>query len=517
MSPKAPAAPAPLLVRGAHLYPADATDRVVPDGSVLAVDGRVAAVGTVEEVDAAVAALDPATRAALRTLDARRMIALPGFVNAHWHELFATRLPFNGAFRPDSDREDQPGFLGRGGDMYRTSAVFDSFHDMIDGLTPEEGDAIARYSMWTQLRAGVTTLGDVGSVNHPDALADAALGLGMRCSVSTWAADAVCAPGESRFRRTRDTDLLLSRVEALIDRCAADPTGLLRARPTAVYGTNMTDELALGLAGLVERHDTGFASHICAQRNEPEVIRTYYGSTPVRRFADLGLLNERLMSVHTAFVDDEERKLLLEGRVHLSHSPGKYGGAGESAMTETRVIPDLRRAGLDVSLSTDGQPLSFAGMPEQMRAAWQVHNELYADSTVVVPTDALAMATRLAARGLRWEDRIGSLEPGKEADLVLVPMDDWRYVHNPRPLEAFLALGGSGDVDTVVVGGRVLIEGGRGVAADEAELLAGYEEAVRSFSIRCLKVDPDRIDALYARSARRRGGDGTPTSEAGAR
>lgn len=503
-TPSPACAPAPLLVRGACVCPADAADRVLPEGSLLCVDGRVAAVGTVAEVDAAVASLDAPQRAALRTVDGRRMLLLPGFVNAHWHELFATRLPFNGAFRPAGDRDDQPGFLGRGGDLHRISAVFDSFHDLIDGLTPDEAEAIARYSMWTQLRAGVTTLGDVGSVNRPQALAAAAVALGMRCSVSTWAADSVCDPGQGRYRRTRDTDALLARVEEVIGRCRADTTGLLKARPTAVYGTNMTDELGRGLAELVTRYDTGFASHICAQRNEPEVIRHYYGTTPVRRFADLGLLDERLMSVHTAFVDDEERKLLLAGRVHLSHSPAKYGGAGESAMTETRAIPDLRRAGLDVSLSTDGQPLVFPGMPEQMRAAWQMHNELYADSTVVLPTDALAMATRLAARGLRWEDQIGSLEPGKQADFLLIPVDDWRYVHTPRPLEAFLAVGGSGDIDTVVVGGRVLIAGGQSVLADEAELLARYEEALKSFSVRCLRVDAERIDTLYARSAERR-------------
>ncbi|MFI1420101.1 amidohydrolase family protein [Streptomyces sp. NPDC020731] len=494
----------PLLVRGAHLCTADDDERVLPEGSLLAVDGRIAAVGTVAEVDAAVAALPPEQRAALRTLDARRMLVLPGFVNAHWHELFATRLPFNGALRPADDRGDQAGFLGNGGDMHRISAVFDSFHELIAGLTPDEGEAIARYSMWTQLRAGVTTLGDVGSVNRPEALAAAAVWLGMRCSVSTWATDSVCRPGESAFTRSRDTDAVLNEIEALVKTCADDDTGLLRARPTAVYGTNMTDELGRGLAEIVRRHDTGFASHIGAQRHEGEFLRRYYGDTPVRRFAGLGLLDERLMSIHTGFADDEERRMLLEAGVHLSHSPAKYGSAGESAMTETRLIPELRRAGLDVSLSTDGQPLVFPGMPEQMRAAWQTHNEMYADPLLVRPTDALAMGTRIAARGLRWEEEIGSLVPGRQADLVMVPLDDWRFVHTPRPLEAFLAVGGSGDVDTVVVGGRVLVESGRPTGFDEETLLADYEAALRSYSLRCLKVPEERIDEVFARTTRRR-------------
>lgn len=491
--------PTTLLVRGGCVYPADQEATVLPNGSVLVIGDRIAAVGPAAVVDAAVAALPPEQRANLRTVSAHRMMVLPGFVNAHWHELFAMRLPFNGALRPARDGDDRPGFLGQGGDIRKISLVFDSFHGFIAGLTAGEATAIARYSLWTQLRAGVTTLGDVGSVNRPAAVLAAADALGMRCQVSTWAADAVCAPGETRHRRTRDTDEILGRTEDLLSRCAHDPTGRLRAWPTAVYGTNMTDELGTGLAGLRDRYGTPFATHVGAQRNEPGVIREYYGTTPVRRLADLGLLDERTMAVHCAFVDDEERKLLLSAGVHISHSPAKYGGAGESAMTETRLIPELRREGLDVSLSTDGTPLAFAGMVENMRAAWQVHNEMYADSTVVLPTDALAMATRIAARGLRWEDEIGSLTPGRQADLVLVPADDWRYLLNSRPLEAFLATGCSANVDTVIVAGRVLVAGGRHTVLDEEELRTEYLAALRSFSVRCLGVDADTAHALTRR------------------
>lgn len=110
-----------------------------------------------------------------------------------------------------------------------------------------------------------------------------------------------------------------------------------------------------------------------------------------------------MQSVGWATPDPDERGLLLGANVHLNHSPAKYGAAGETR---------------------------------------------------------LAMATRLAARGLRWDDRIGSIEAGKQGDLVLIPADDWRYLLNPRPLEGFLALGSSHDVRTVVVGGRVVVDSG---------------------------------------------------------
>jgi cytosine/adenosine deaminase-related metal-dependent hydrolase len=489
------------LIRGGCLYLADVGNQVIPGGCVLVEEDRIAAAGTAAAVEAELAARP---RPGLRTIDARGSMILPGFVNPHWHEMFALRFPFKGALRPASDRDDQPAFMALGGSIEQISMAFDGFADRADQLAPEEAAAIARYSMWTQLRSGVTALGDVGSVNRPEALAAAARELGMRCAVSTWASDAVCAPGAARFRRTRDADSVLARIEALLSGCQASPDGLVRAWPTIVYGTNMTDELGAGMAALASRYDVPFATHVGALRHEAEVTRTCYGTTPVRRFADLGLLSARFMAVHCAFADDDERKLLTAAGVHISHSPAKYGAAGESTLTETRAIPEFRRAGLDVSLSTDGAALPVGGMAEAMRSAWQAYNELYADPTEVLPTDALAMATRIPARGLGWDAEIGSLEPGKQADLVLIPASDWRYLLSPRPLESFLTLGGSADVDTVMVAGRVLVSGGRATETDEAELEAQYLQALGAFSVRCLGVDAGLVAAITRRAHERK-------------
>ena len=488
-----------LLIRNGFVYTADADDTIHPCGSVLAVDGEIVAVGPTSTVDDAVAALEPAIAWHLRVIDADNAMVLPGFVNAHWHDMFAARIAFRGAIRGCHDRDDQPGFLARGGDMHLISSLFDRFCGLVGELTPGEAEAIAYHSLWTQLRGGTTTVGDVGSLNRPEALASAVLGLGMRGAISTWAGDVVCRPGEDRPHRTRDADTVLAATEELIRTCAADGTGRLRARPSAVYATNLSDELGAGLADLVHRYDTGFATHLGAQRHESDFVRAYFGLTPVRRFEKLGLLSDAFMAVHCAFVDDEEYRLLADRGVHFNHSPAKYGTSGESTLTETRRLSQAIRDGLDVSLSTDGTTFPLGGMAENMRAACQVHNEMFADQTVVVPSRALAMATRGAARGLRWEDRIGSLAPGRQADLVLVPVHDWRYLLNPRPLEAFLALGGSIDVDTVVVGGQVVLEGGRSTLVDEYAVESDFVAALHSFTARLPGTDAAQLEAVLRR------------------
>ena len=122
-----------------------------------------------------------------------------------------------------------------------------------------------------------------------------------------------------------------------------------------------------------------------------------------------------------------------------------------------------------------------------------------ADPTRVLPSDALAMATRIAARGLGW-DEVGSLEPGKRADLLLVRTDDWRYLLNPRPLESFVSLGSSTDVDTVMVGGEVVVDRGAATRVDEEELEADYLDALASFSVRCLGIAPEVVSAVTGRA-----------------
>ncbi len=476
------------LFAGGTVYTADAEETVHAGGSVLVVDDKIAAVGPAAEVERAAAALDPATRAEMSTLDASRMMVLPGLVNPHWHDMFAMGFPMRGALRPVSDRGDEVAFMGGGGDMHQVSATFDRFDPLIEGMTPHEAQAIAEYSMWTQLRGGVTTLGDMGSLNRPESMVAAAQRLGIRFSASTWASDAVLTPGEGTFTRTRDADTVLAGFESLLKLVEQDGTGRIKARPNISYVTNMTDELARGMADLVAAHDLGFGTHVGALRNEADAMRAYYGKTGLRRLVDLGLVDERLMAGHCAFLDEEEQAALLAARAHISHSPAKYGPSGESALTGTGVVPKLRRAGLDVSLSTDAGSLPIAGMAEAMRAAWQMYNELGADQTEVLPSDALAMATRIGAKGLRWDDAIGSLVAGKQADLVLIPVHDWRYLLNPRPLEGFLWLGGSNDVDTVVVAGRTLLSGGTSTEVDEAELRGRYLSALGSFTTRVLRV-----------------------------
>lgn len=472
------------LIHGAFIYTANSNHDIYPDGAVIISDGRVAAVGsTISLTDQFEDIRRADTNRTSTKINARGKLLFPGFVNPHWHEGSIQRLasPVNCVH---TDRSDPEGPFGCGGDLHSLSQRFDHAHSISRSLDEGEAYSAALFNLMTQLKSGTTCLGDVGSVNTSTCLAAAARAVGVRLFVSLWASDGVCAPGENRFARTRDTDALLAEMETLCDRYPATSELSVSAMPTVIYISNMSDELGEGLATIVRQKQIPYATHIGALRNEATFSRAVFGRSSVERFHELGLLSERFLAVHMAFATDEEADLLVAAKVKLTHSPAKYGCAGEESISGSRLLLRLRQRGLPLSISTDGEAVALGMMPEAMRAAYLGHNEASASRIAVRASDALAMATREAAACLGIEREVGSIEQGKRADIVLVRADDWRYAASLRPLDVFLNLGSCRDVDTVFVGGQVLVENGRCTRLNEEAVTEAYVRACTSFAAR---------------------------------
>lgn len=475
-----PRAPEFTVVRNAFVYTADAENTILPAGWLLIRRDRIVALGSEAEVRAALGG----ARRGVRVIDGDGFMVLPGFVNSHWHERLALAVaPQN----PD-DRNDPPGPFARGGNMTAVSRFLDNAYGLMGQLQPREALAIARYSLWTLLRSGTTCFGDLGSINQPSALAQATLELGLRGRVGLWASDGFTDVEARTFRRTRPARVVLDQLEEVVAAYQAHPSGRLRAAPTPAYVLNMSDELGKGIRHIADRYATQYATHLCALRNEHAAVQAGFGQTPVERMQALGLLDGRLLAADAAFADEPGFEAIVHAGCAITHSPNKYGALGESTISETRQIPRFIERGVAVSVSNAGEWPS--GMIEAAKLAWLGHNEANADPGTVRPSAALAMATRIGAAGLHWDDQIGSLEVGKKADLVMVPTTEWRYLVASRPLERLLFAGSSGDVHTVMVDGRVLIDAGHTTFLNERRLRQEYLAAARAFHDRVLAHPP---------------------------
>lgn len=113
---------------------------------------------------------------------------------------------------------------------------------------------------------------------------------------------------------------------------------------------------------------------------------------------------------------------------------------------------------------------------------WLQCNELGGDRSILTPMKTLSMATHLPAQSLGWASEIGMLAPGMKADFVTVRVDDWRYDAIRRPLDTFLIMGGSSDVDMVAVDGRILVEDRALTFIDESSLSRAFVSGVRGLA-----------------------------------
>lgn len=453
------------LVRGGFLYTADKQNRVVPTSWVLVEGERVHSLGRLGEPEPAFDSV----------LDARGKMVLPGFVNPHWHESFVA--PNHEC--PDDSHLEVTAYA-RGGNIEALGSMFAFISTVAEKLTPDEALAIARWSMWTQLRSGTTALGDLGSANTADAMAQAALELGMRIRVSRWGSDIMIRNGASSFERIADADAQARDWEVLLARWNDHPSGLIGGMPSVMGAFGSSDQQLIALRDVAARYDVPYATHLAPLRNEAAALQAVFGRSSIGRFHKLGLLTDRLLAVHTAYASEDEYALLVEAGVKICHSPAHYGMLGESAVSETRQLGRFLRDGVAVSSSTDGDITYVGGMAEAMRATHLGHNEALNDNTVCPPTTALLTGTQYGANALRWGDRLGSIEPGKQADLVLVDVDDFRYRLGNHPLRTFLVTGSSKDVDTVMIAGNVVVSGGRCTRLDESVMLREYHAAAAS-------------------------------------
>ena len=466
-----------LRIDGAFLYTADPARSVISDASLLVEGDMIVAVGKGTDVDAHESRLPPAT-GLTRHIDATKSMILPGLVNNHWHETSALMALGTATQDPD-DCDTTPGGMENGVDVAEQSAHFLKLLGLIEALPPELAYLFALRSYAVQLRSGTTCVADFGSTNRSGELAQAVLATGIRGLVTHYALDGECG---SRFVRTCDTDKTLADIETMLSRYEHHESGRLRAMPTALWQMNASDELLTGVATLADRFDTPWGSHLAWCGNESEATLRYFGMRSIERMHRLGVLSNRLISIHTAYADPDEFDWLVQSGAHLSYSPQKYGASGEAPIVSTGLIRKFLKAGAPVTFSSDGDVRPMGHMPEAMRMGWLQCNESGGDRSILTPMKTLSMATRLPAQSLGWASEIGQLAPGMKADFITVRVDDWRYDGIRRPLDTFLIMGGSSDVDMVAVDGRILVENKALTFIDEVSLSRAFVSGVRKLA-----------------------------------
>ncbi|GAA5156847.1 amidohydrolase family protein [Pseudonocardia eucalypti] len=418
-----------MLVRNGWLLTMDPDGTELPAGDVLIEDGVITTVGQ-----------DLAAPAGTEVLDATGMLVLPGLVDTHRHT-WQTPVRHLGAqwSLPDYLRE----LLFGSGRRFR----------------PEDVYAGTLLGALTALDAGITTVVDWSHIQlspaHSDASVAALRDAGVRavfahCGPIGAEPPAEAGPHPADLRRVRTE--LLADDQALV-------TAAMGARGPDFTGIETT----AADFGLARELGIPITAHVASGPAGPH-------QRGIRAMADAGLLGPDLTVVHATGASAEDLKMLADHGCTVSISP-------QIELTMPRlgsrvVLRELLAAGIRPGLSVDSEAAAAGDLFTQMRFALAAHRAATPDGEPPLPAaDVLRMATVDGARTAGLADRVGSIEPGKAADLALLRTDSVGLAPLRAAADAVVLAAHPGMVDTVLVAGRVVKRGGR-LCADTARARA---------------------------------------------
>ena len=439
---------ATLKIEGArYVITMDSERRIIRDGTVMIEDSRITQVGKTADL---------AGVAADRTIDASGMVVAPGLVNGHMHISYAHAT--RGIF-PDS--------LGSNylPNVFRLQGV----------MTAEEEYLTSLLGITELLKYGTTTFVDPGSTKHIGDCMRAYKQSGCRIITGTHVTD-----------MDNPTNLPVYETAAAIDvvgRPIREYDGALDGRVRAwamPFGPNFaTPRLLQGSKRLADEHGVSLTLHFNNSPSYVEACLRKHGMRPTQYLESLGVLGENVVLSHCLGLDQSEVEALARTGTKVVAVPtaavkSGYGmTAGSSGVAPGGLLPEMLEAGVTAAIGTDAG--NNSNLIETNRAMYLIavlYKDARRSSTAITAETALELATITGAQALGLGDEIGSIEPGKKADMAMYDTRraEWATLFNPVNSLVYNADGRS--VHTVIVDGRVVVEDHAPLYVDEEALIA---------------------------------------------
>jgi 5-methylthioadenosine/S-adenosylhomocysteine deaminase len=447
MSSPPPAAD--LLVVG-DVITMDPQRRVLLGAAVAVAEGSIIEVGA----ERALRAAHPGATVVGRPGD----LVTPGFVNAHQH-LTADRLIRS--FIPD--------------DLAPGASIFSwvvPVHAVVSG---DDDELSATLSLVEAVSNGITTTVEAGTVAHPDRVAAAMRAVGVRGTLGVWGTDTAGLPGSG------PADEVLDVQRGLLDRFPAGTGDLVTGWVTLVGHDLMTDELAAGASALAAERGVGLTFHLSPTTSDPISYLARTGRRPAVHLDDLGVLGPHVLLAHAVHIDEDELKVLLRTGTAVVSCPWAYLRLGQGYTRASRHL-DLWRQGGRLALGCDAENAADAVDGLRVAALFAgLAKDMPMDPTGFGAHDALELLTVRGAESIGMAEVIGSIEPGKQADLVVHRTDGPAWTtRSPDPVLQLVWASDGRSVRDVVVAGRVVVRDGRCTTVDVPALAAAAEDRGRA-------------------------------------
>ncbi len=425
----------------------DAERAIISGGAVAVADGKIAAVGKADDIRARYP--DAPERGSADSL------VVPGFVNAHQH-LTADRLVASAI--PD--------------DLPPGAAIFEWIVPVHEHVTGDDDELSATLGLVEAAANGITATIDAGTVAHPDRVAHAMATVGVRGAVARWGSDADGLPQSGPVNEVIDAQ------RDLIERYP--PGGLVEASVTLVGHDLMSDDLVTAAADLARSTGRRLSFHLSPTPDDSASYLERTGHRPLVHMDHLGVLGPNVLVGHAVHIDDAEVETLVRTGTAVASCPWAYLRLGQG-LTERFAHLELWRRGGRLALGCDTENAGDA--IDGLRAAVLfagLAKDTAADPTEFGAHHAFELLTIAGAQAVGMDDRIGSLEAGKAADIVVIDRSGIQWQPpSPDPILQLVWAGGGRSVTDVLVDGQLVVEDGRCTTVDTYSLRTEARQAAQ--------------------------------------
>ncbi|MFN8383223.1 MAG: amidohydrolase [Anaerolineales bacterium] len=430
-----------IILHADHLVSMNENNKIIPNGAVLiGADGRIQSVGKADDVIAA----NP-------TVGVKRLadrLLMPGLINTHAHS----------------------GLLRGTAEGLPVWEWLQQFIDPMHRVINEKEAKIASFLCYAEaLLSGTTTIVDMW--RHMHGSAKAAAQLGNRAVLVPYVAE---HPEHNYFET-------LNSNEALIQQWHGGADGRIQVWVGLEHMFYATPEAMKRAIDISKKYQVGFHTHSNESKFDVEETQRRYGKRPVEMLEEFGLLDApRVLLAHCVWLSDHEIELLSKYRAGVAHNPISNMKLASGAAR----VEDMLASGIAVGLGTDGEKENNnLDMFEEMKVSSLLAKLSKLDASALDAWTVCRMATITGARALGLDAEIGSIEVGKQADLIAVRTDTPRMTPLLTGSEGNLhhnlvhAVRG-GDVDMTMVAGKIVVDEGKLLTADIHELIADANAAV---------------------------------------
>jgi len=428
-----------LFVSGGTVITMDADFRVIENGAVAIEGDSIVAVGRRSD-------LEPQFGGA-KTIDARGTLVLPGMINGHAHAAMS---------------------------LFRGIAEDHSLNDWLQKyIFPAEARNVTEeFVLWgaqlgvlEMLRGGITTYADM--YYFEDVVARVTKEAGMRGVLGETIVD-FPAPDH------KTPAAALAYTQKYIDRWKNDPLITPAIAPHSMY-TVSTENLKAA-ADLARRNGVPILIHVAEAPFETELSRAKHGGSPVGYLERIGLLGPEVIAAHCVWVDADDIATLIRRGVGAVHNPSSNMKLASGVMP----VVDMLAAGEPVGLATDSAASNNnQDLFQEMNIAAKLQKVTRMDPRALPARTVVEMATIGGARALHLDKKIGSLEEGKQADLILINTNATHSTPMYSVYSQLVYALNAHDVRTVVIAGQIVMEGRVMMTMDKPQILAKAHEYQR--------------------------------------